>query len=94
MPNSLAYAISKSAIEGLTISLSASAGKEGITVNAIDPGPTDTGWMNAELKKDIATKSIFNRVGMPTDAAKLAAFLASDESAWITGQIIRSRGGL
>ncbi len=94
MPDSLPYAMSKAAIEALTLSLSPTAGRKGITVNAIDPGPTDTGWMSENLKSDLAARSPFNRVGLPSDAAKLAAFLASDDSAWITGQILRSRGGL
>ena len=94
MPNNLSYAMSKSAVEALTLSLSESAGERGITVNAIDPGPTDTGWMSETLLSDLAGKSPFKRVGLPSDAANLAAFLASDEGGWITGQILRSRGGL
>lgn len=94
MPNSLPYAMSKAAIEALTLSLSETAGARGITVNAIDPGPTDTGWMDKALLTELSLKSPFNRVGLPSDAANLAVFLASNESGWITGQIIRSRGGL
>ncbi len=94
MPNNLPYAMSKSAIEALTLSLSEAAGAKGITVNAIDPGPTDTGWMTESLSNELAACSPFKRVGLPSDAANLTAFLASDESGWITGQILRSRGGL
>ena len=94
MPHNLPYAMSKAAIEALTLSLSETAGAKGITVNAIDPGPTDTGWMSEALSKDIALRSPLKRVGLPSDAANLAVFLASDESSWITGQILRSRGGL
>jgi 3-oxoacyl-[acyl-carrier protein] reductase len=94
MPQNLPYAMSKAAIEALTLSLSETAGAKGITVNAIDPGPTDTGWMNESLMKDLSARSPFKRVGLPADAAKLAVFLASDDGAWITGQILRSRGGL
>jgi 3-oxoacyl-[acyl-carrier protein] reductase len=93
MPSSLPYAMSKAAIEALTLSLSVTAGARGITVNAIDPGPTDTGWMSENLLNDLKARSPFNRVGLPADAANLAAFLASDDGGWITGQILRSRGG-
>ena len=94
MPYSLPYAMSKAAIEALTLSLSVTAGARGTTVNAIDPGPTDTGWMSENLLNDLKMRSPFNRVGLPADAANLAAFLASEEGGWITGQILRSRGGL
>ncbi|BCG59130.1 hypothetical protein PUR_25550 [Paenibacillus sp. URB8-2] len=64
-----------------------------ITVNAVDPGPTDTGWMDDDLKQILLPKFPMGRVGEPGDAAKLIAFLASDDAQWITGQIIHSDGG-
>jgi 3-oxoacyl-[acyl-carrier protein] reductase len=93
MPNELAYAASKGAIEALTLSLSAGIAPLGITVNAVNPGPTDTGWMDAELKQELLWKFPFGRIGEPADAARLIAFLASDDAAWITGQVIHSEGG-
>ncbi len=93
MSNELAYASSKGAVEAFTLSLAAGVAKRGITVNAVDPGPTDTGWMDADLKAMLGTKFPSGRVGMPQDAARLIAFLASEESEWITGQIIHSNGG-
>lgn len=93
MPEELAYAASKGAIEALTISLSAGVAPLGITVNAVNPGPTDTGWMDHELKELLLPKFPFGRIGEPADAARLVAFLASDDAAWITGQIIHSEGG-
>ena len=93
MPGELAYAASKGAIEALTISLSAGVGHLGITVNAVNPGPTDTGWMSEELKEALLPKFPFGRIGQPADAARLITFLASDDAAWITGQIIHSEGG-
>ncbi|SIS68399.1 3-oxoacyl-[acyl-carrier protein] reductase [Virgibacillus pantothenticus] len=65
----------------------------GITVNSIDPGPTDTGWMNEEIKSNLLPLFPSGRLGRPEDAAKLITFLASDDSYWITGQTIRSEGG-
>ncbi|PIG91516.1 SDR family oxidoreductase [Gloeocapsopsis sp. IPPAS B-1203] len=94
MPKNLPYAITKGAIEALTISLSASLAEKGITVNAVDPGATDTGWMSAEFRDQLAMRSPFGRVGTPADAAHIILFLASAQAQWITGQIIRSRGGL
>jgi len=93
MPDNLPYAITKGAIEALTISLSASLAPKGITVNAVDPGATDTGWMNAEFRAQLEVNAPFGRVGTPQDAARIVLFLASSQAQWITGQIIRSRGG-
>jgi 3-oxoacyl-[acyl-carrier protein] reductase len=93
MPDELAYVASKGAIEAFTLSLSPAAMRRGITVNAIDPGATDTGWMTEAQEADWVSHAAGGRLGLPADAARLAAFLASDDAAWITGQIIHSRGG-
>ena len=65
----------------------------GITVNAVDPGATDTGWIPAELKTKLKAESPMGRIGTPEDAARIVRFLASPEAEWITGQVIHSRGG-
>jgi 3-oxoacyl-[acyl-carrier protein] reductase len=93
MLGELAYAASKGAIEAFTRTLAAEVGHKGITVNAINPGPTDTGWMTEELRRELVAKFPSGRVGEPEDAARLVAFLVGDEAAWITGQIIHSEGG-
>ncbi len=93
MPEELSYATTKGAIEALTVSLSAGVAHLGITVNAVNPGPTDTGWMNPELQELLRPKFGLGRIGEPADAARLVAFLASEEGGWITGQIIHSEGG-
>jgi len=93
MPESLPYVASKGAIEALTFTLAPSLMKRGITINAVDPGATDSGWMGDELRAQLAGRAPAGRVGLPTDAARLICFLASVEAAWITGQIVRSRGG-
>ena len=92
MPNTLTYATTKGALASFTKSLAKGVAKLGITVNAIDPGPTDTGWMSAELKATLETASEFGRVGRPEETARLALFLASEAAGWITGQVIHSRG--
>lgn len=94
MPEELAYAATKGAIEAFTVSLAAGVAGRGITANAVDPGPTDTGWMTEELKRELLPRFPFGRLGQPEDAARLVAFLASDAAAWITGQVIHARGGV
>ena len=94
MPGELAYVATKGAVEAFTLSLSAEVAPLGIAVNAIDPGITDTGWISPKLKAKWEVESPMGRVGTPEDAARLIAFLASPEAAWITGQVIHSRGGM
>ncbi|MBB4825885.1 3-oxoacyl-[acyl-carrier protein] reductase [Sporosarcina luteola] len=93
MCGELAYATTKGAVDALTITLSAELAPLGITVNAVNPGPTDTGWMTEDIKRGLAPLFPFGRVGEPKDAAKLIAFLVSEDAGWITGQIIHSEGG-
>ena len=93
MPGSIAYAASKAALDAFTITFADEVGRYGITVNAVDPGPTDTGWMTEEKQQELLARHSLGRLGKPEDAARLVAFLASSEAGWITGQTIRSRGG-
>ena len=93
MPGELAYAATKGAVDAFTRSLSAEVANLGITVNAVDPGATDTGWMPVELKAKWKAESPMGRIGTPEDAARIVRFLASPEAEWITGQVIHSRGG-
>ena len=93
MPEELAYVATKGAIEAFTRTLAVEVGHKGITVNAVNPGPTDTGWISGELEQELLPRFPLGRIGQPDDAARLVAFLASDEAAWITGQTIHSEGG-
>ncbi|PYZ92142.1 oxidoreductase [Salipaludibacillus keqinensis] len=93
MPEELSYVLTKSSVETLTYTLSSSLAAKGITINAINPGPTNSGWMNDEVKKELLPRFPTGRLGEPSDAAKLALFLASEQSAWITGQVLHSEGG-
>jgi 3-oxoacyl-[acyl-carrier protein] reductase len=93
MPGELAYIATKGAIEAFTRTLAAEVGHKGITVNAVNPGPTDTGWMDEETRRKSVPKFPLGRIGQPEDAARLVAFLAGDQAAWITGQVIHSEGG-
>jgi 3-oxoacyl-[acyl-carrier protein] reductase len=93
MPGEIAYAATKGALDAFTITFAAEVAPLGITVNAVNPGPTDTGWMSKELVPFLLERSPMGRIGQPEDAARLVAFLASEEAGWITGQIIHSEGG-
>jgi 3-oxoacyl-[acyl-carrier protein] reductase len=93
MPGELAYTASKGALQALTVQLAAELAPLGITVNAMGPGPNDTGWMDDALRAELLPRFPMGRVGRPEDAAELIAFLCSDEAGWITGQVIHSEGG-
>ena len=93
MPNEIAYAFTKGAIETLTYTLSQEIASKGITINAVNPGPNDTGWMDDELKSKLIGQFPMKRIGKPKYTAKLIGFLVSEDAEWITGQIIHSEGG-
>ncbi|WP_064093340.1 SDR family oxidoreductase [Rossellomorea aquimaris] len=93
MPGELAYAATKGAISAFSRSLSQELAPLGITVNAVNPGPTDSTWMTNEIRNFLLPKFPMGRIGTPDDVARIIAFLASDEAEWITGQIIHSEGG-
>jgi 3-oxoacyl-[acyl-carrier protein] reductase len=93
MGGELAYAASKGALHQLTASLSDVLVARGITVNSVNPGPTDTGWAGPDEEAWVREHMPLGRWGEPDDAARLVAWLVSDEAAWVTGQIIDSEGG-
>ena len=94
------YASTKGAIENLTRGLALELAPRKIRVNAISPGHTETegnitaGTFDGGAGAVLAEKTPLGRLGRVTDIAPLAVFLASDESAWITGEVIRAAGGL
>lgn len=90
MSSEIAYAITKGAIETLTRTIAHEIASKGITINAVNPGLTDTGWLTEEQKTRFTGRFPMGRLGQPEDAAKLIAFLASEDAEWITGQIIHS----
>ncbi len=93
MPEELPYIASKAALHQLTGSLAVELMPRGITVNAVDPGPTDTGYADAALRAAVAAQVPGGRWGTPEDAARLVAWLVGPEAGWVTGQVIASDGG-
>ncbi|MEV0233103.1 SDR family oxidoreductase [Nonomuraea sp. NPDC050786] len=93
MPGELPYAISKGAIQQMTLSLADALADRGITVNTVNPGPVDTGWADPELTRHVGRALPAGRWGRPEEVARLVRWLASDDAAWITGQVINSEGG-
>ena len=90
MPREIAYAASKGAIHQVTATLAEALIERGITVNSVNPGPTDTGWLEG---RDPGLGMPLGRWGQPEDAARLIAWLCSEDAGWITGQVIDSEGG-
>ncbi|MEA2381550.1 MAG: 3-oxoacyl-[acyl-carrier protein] reductase [Solirubrobacteraceae bacterium] len=93
MRGELAYTATKGALEAFTVQLAAEVAELGITVNAVGPGPNDTGWMDDALRAELLPRFPMGRIGRPEDAAALVAFLCSEDAGWITGQVIHSEGG-
>jgi 3-oxoacyl-[acyl-carrier protein] reductase len=97
MSRSISYAMSKSAMDVLTTTLGKQLGPRGITVNTVAPGVIDTDMHQGRLVGQAATwlasLSPMGRIGTPQDVADTVAFLASDDSRWITGQWIDVTGG-
>jgi NAD(P)-dependent dehydrogenase (short-subunit alcohol dehydrogenase family) len=92
------YAASKHAVEGLTKCAALEAAASGIRVNAVAPGPTDTGMLDRftgtpERKAALASAVPLGRAGMPEEIARAIVFLASDAASFVTGQIVSADGG-
>ncbi|TLS39949.1 glucose 1-dehydrogenase [Streptomyces montanus] len=92
------YMISKGALEQLTAAAAVELGPRGITVNTVSPGATDTDLLRGTNPKEaldmVVQLTPLGRLGQPSDIADVVAFLAGQDSRWITGQNIRATGGL
>ena len=89
----LPYGASKGALDRIVIAAARELGDRGIRANAVNPGPVDTGWMDDELRTELARRQPTGRLGTPADIARLVSFLLSDDGAWTTGQLIHTDGG-
>jgi len=98
-PRYAPLALAKGAVEAAVRFLAVSLADRGITVNAVAPGPTDTEAFDAmaedpeALRARLAQITPMGRMGTPEDAARLIAFLCSEDAGWVTGQLIFSDGG-
>jgi 3-oxoacyl-[acyl-carrier protein] reductase len=93
MTGEVAYATSKGALASVTRTLADQLAGQGITLNAVNPGPVDTGYASPEAYEAVRYHFPQQRWGVPDDPARLIAWLVTDEAAWITGQVINSEGG-
>ena len=89
----LAYIASKGALHQITQSLSDIVIEKGITVNTVNPGPTETYTPGEQVNEAVLKRMPQKRWGQPDDAGRLISWLVSEESQWVTGQVINSEGG-
>jgi 3-oxoacyl-[acyl-carrier protein] reductase len=99
IPGSAIYAGTKGALDTITQVLASELGPRKVRVNSINPGMVESegthtaGFIGSDFQKDVEAKAPLGRIGQPEDVAKVAVFLASDESAWLTGERISASGG-
>ena len=93
MLGELPYATTKAALEMFVRQLAPEVMGHGITVNAVNPGVTDTGWVTDAIRADVLPRMPAGRLGGGDDAARLIAWLCSADASWVTGQVIGSEGG-
>lgn len=92
-PGQVFYGTSKAALEAMTRAAAIELGPLGIAVNAVAPGPVQTGYIDDDLAGTVMPSIPLRRLGTPDDIAAAVAFLMSDGAAWIAGQIIQVAGG-
>ena len=99
-PATVVYTATKGAVDAVTRVLAKELGPKKIRVNSINPGMVETegvhalGILGSDFEKDAVAQTPLGRIGQPGDIAPAVAFLASPESAWITGELLQVAGGL
>ncbi len=99
VPGASVYSATKGAVNSITIALSKELGPKQIRVNALNPGMVETegvhaaGIIGSDFQKQTVLETPLGRIGQPNDIATIAAFLASDDSIWVSGQTIQASGG-
>ena len=97
--NAAVYSATKGAVNSITGSLAKELGPKKIRVNALNPGlietegTQDAGVIGSEFEKHAAAQTPLGRIGQPRDIAEVAAFLASEDSGWLSGQTVYASGG-
>lgn len=100
LPTGAVYSATKTAIDAVTVALSKEFSGRGIRINSLLPGVVETegshsaGFIGSEAETDLVSKTPLGRTGQPSDIAKVAVFLASDDAGWITGERISVSGGI
>jgi 3-oxoacyl-[acyl-carrier protein] reductase len=99
LPSASVYSATKAAVDSFTRTLAAELGPKGIRVNSVLPGPVETEGTQsmegfAQLRDTFVPQTPLRRIGQPHDIATAVSFLASEDSGWITGQVIPVSGGL
>lgn len=99
-PNSSIYTATKGAVDAITQVLAKELGPKKVRVNSINPGMVETegvhaaGFIGSDFEKNAVAQTPLGRIGQPEDIATVATFLASDDSAWLTGELLKAGGGL
>ncbi|HEY1994522.1 MAG TPA: glucose 1-dehydrogenase [Edaphobacter sp.] len=99
-PNSSVYTATKGAVDAITQVLAKELGPKNIRVNSINPGMVETegvhaaGILGSDFEKNTVAQTPLGRIGQPEDIATIATFLASDDSNWLTGELVKAGGGL
>lgn len=94
--NAVVYSATKGAVDSITVSLSKELGPKNIRVNSLNPGPvvTEGAAGFTEFFETLKPQTPLGRVGQPNDIGRAATFFASDDSAWISGEVVVAAGGL
>jgi len=99
VPTGSVYSATKGAVDSITVALAGELGAKKIRVNSLNPGMVETegvhaaGFIGSDFQKKTEAETPLGRIGQPRDIASIAAFLASDDSYWVTGQLIKASGG-
>ena len=100
VPTAVTYTATKAAVDSVTGVLAKELGPKKIRVNSINPGMVETegvhaaGFIGSDFQKQFESQTPLGRIGQPDDIAPIASFLASDDSGWLTGELLVASGGL
>jgi 3-oxoacyl-[acyl-carrier protein] reductase len=99
-PASAVYTATKGAVDAVTRVLARELGPKKVRVNSINPGMVETegthtaGFIGSDFQKNLESQAPLGRIGQADDIAPIAVFLASDDSGWLTGELLVASGGL